>query len=379
MTIWDKRRPKRRVPRTVAFVQFDQDKGAKLLDVSEGGLGFELPSPMLLKDSIHFWFSLDLSERIEATGKLVWADVTSKKGGLKFISLGDEAREQLGRWMTASGEEESVDSTHLPTTVSTPPDSVEKSPQSPEISFSAKTDQQLHAGPSNEVETVWPQTEVQPEAQTNGASFETAQLISLQRHRSALRRQLVRGVLLGTLVTSLAATAVVRFTHRREQRAAVSSVAVQNTGTNLRTTNEASFPAPVADPGNRSASPAAKNTQRVTHSSYTPDNPQPSAIVPARQPSPFSSANPPISRPAQQLRTPDRVQKSTATPQQLWASVQSGNAKAAVALADLYIRGEGVPANCDQARVLLLVASEKRNAEAIKKLQQLDKTGCPAP
>src|SRR5579859_8275734 len=57
-----------------------------------------------------------------------------------------------------------------------------------------------------------------------------------------------------------------------------------------------------------------------------------------------------------------RSKKISATPQQLWASVQEGNSHAAVALADLYIRGEGVPVNCDQARVLLLVDSEKKNA-----------------
>jgi len=65
------------------------------------------------------------------------------------------------------------------------------------------------------------------------------------------------------------------------------------------------------------------------------------------------------------------------TPQQLWASVQAGNTKSAVTLAELYIKGEGVPQNCNQARVLLLVASEKRNAGAIKRLQELDKTDCP--
>jgi TPR repeat protein len=69
--------------------------------------------------------------------------------------------------------------------------------------------------------------------------------------------------------------------------------------------------------------------------------------------------------------------KTSMTPEQMWASVQSGNSKAAVALADLYIKGEGVPQNCNQARVLLLAASEKRNAEAIKRLHELDKTGCP--
>jgi len=62
----------------------------------------------------------------------------------------------------------------------------------------------------------------------------------------------------------------------------------------------------------------------------------------------------------------------------LWSALQAGNMRAAVALADLYTRGEGVPVNCEQARILLLVASEKSNAEASKKLQELDKGGCPA-
>ncbi len=53
--------------------------------------------------------------------------------------------------------------------------------------------------------------------------------------------------------------------------------------------------------------------------------------------------------------------------------------RGAVALTDLYLRGDGVPAYRDQARVLLLVASEKRNARAIEELQELDKTGWPAP
>jgi TPR repeat protein len=67
------------------------------------------------------------------------------------------------------------------------------------------------------------------------------------------------------------------------------------------------------------------------------------------------------------------------TPAQLWNAVQSGNSNAAVTLANLYIKGEGVPQNCQQARVLLLVASEKRNAAAIKRLQELDqdKGTCP--
>ena len=67
------------------------------------------------------------------------------------------------------------------------------------------------------------------------------------------------------------------------------------------------------------------------------------------------------------------------TPDQLWEAVQAGDAKAAVALADLYLRGDGVPMNCAQARILLQFAAQKNNPEGMKKSRDLDKSGCPTP
>jgi len=66
----------------------------------------------------------------------------------------------------------------------------------------------------------------------------------------------------------------------------------------------------------------------------------------------------------------------TAASQLLWSAVQKGNLTAETTLANLYIRGEGVPKNCDQARVLLSAASEKGSAEAKRKLAELNQTGC---
>jgi TPR repeat protein len=83
------------------------------------------------------------------------------------------------------------------------------------------------------------------------------------------------------------------------------------------------------------------------------------------------------SPPADPAGHPSRL-KNNLTPDQLWTLVQAGNSTAAAALAELYIKGAGVPQSCAQARVLLLVASEKRNAAAIKRLAELDKEGCPA-
>ena len=97
---------------------------------------------------------------------------------------------------------------------------------------------------------------------------------------------------------------------------------------------------------------------------------------PSKYISPVSSS--PFAEASRKVNDVNAAKKSGTTPQQLWSAVQSGDANAAVLLADRYLRGDGVPVNCVQARVLLLVSSEKNNAGAIKKLHELDKTGCPA-
>jgi TPR repeat protein len=57
--------------------------------------------------------------------------------------------------------------------------------------------------------------------------------------------------------------------------------------------------------------------------------------------------------------------------------VGKGNTAAEVTLAKLYMIGGGVPKNCDQARVLLRAAAKKGNSEAISKLSQITRQGCP--
>jgi hypothetical protein len=60
----------------------------------------------------------------------------------------------------------------------------------------------------------------------------------------------------------------------------------------------------------------------------------------------------------------------------LWMSVEKGNPKAEVLLADLFQRGDGVVRNCAQARVLLGAAIKHGDTEAIPKLHALDRGGC---
>jgi hypothetical protein len=60
----------------------------------------------------------------------------------------------------------------------------------------------------------------------------------------------------------------------------------------------------------------------------------------------------------------------------LWKSIEKHNTHATVPLADLYLKGEGVSKNCDQARVLLDSAARKGVAGAGERLRNLQAFGC---
>jgi TPR repeat protein len=51
-------------------------------------------------------------------------------------------------------------------------------------------------------------------------------------------------------------------------------------------------------------------------------------------------------------------------PVELWKAVKRGSVNAEVALARLYLEGEAVPQNCEQAHMLLSVASMKGSKAA---------------
>ena len=60
----------------------------------------------------------------------------------------------------------------------------------------------------------------------------------------------------------------------------------------------------------------------------------------------------------------------------LWDAVAKGNASATLALSDLYLRGDGVAQNCDQARLLLDIAAKKGAKGAGERLRHLPAFGC---
>jgi hypothetical protein len=373
----DRRQEFRKMPDTFAFLQLERDDGGSVLDVSEGGLRFETFAPVPERGLVHLWFSLNLRERIEAWAEVVWTNAAKKCGGLKFLRLSEGGRAQIREWMTRQFPEAAPEEEYLRAMVAEMPARMEASETDAVARFVSKARlwKKTHlpgAEGAADSSTLFP---APPEVEASG------ELVPMQRHVSAMRRQLIVGLLLGTCISVTGAVAVFKYSHYRHENTGSGKALAE---LSAQKSLGATLPPVAVNPASASGTPtdvfgsgiqnkkAAKARTPAISAAETGGHPGAQAWEAAAL-SPSTRASLPTSLNANPSR-----QKTALTPQQLWASVQAGNTTAAVALAELYIDGEGVPQNCDQARVLLLVASEKRNAGAIKRLQELDKTGCPA-
>jgi TPR repeat protein len=207
-------------------------------------------------------------------------------------------------------------------------------------------------------------------------------LVPLERHLSVIRRQFIRGVLTGIVVSCAVAMPAFKYSNMRQRGASLQEgsgkISMENSdaqaGSRARKSTPekagTSFPTPVL-PKPQPSKPSNDFPDNPVKPVLSSDGPKSPVSFHESQPAPLTGVSFPEPQPTKKT--------VVTTPQKLWSSVQAGDTKAAVALADLYLRGEGVPVNCDQARVLLLVASKENDPNATKKLQDLEETGCPAP
>lgn len=220
------------------------------------------------------------------------------------------------------------------------------------------------------------------------------ELVPLQRHLSAKKRQLLCGILLGVCLSAGVTVPVMKFWSSRAQAdikpATTASPGLKNSGNDVLP--EVPLTTPTATVQNKPSYPVSGIFSDSIPPRNIPVKKGTTSILSARSaPADFYRQDLPKTGPARATKQtagkPSQKQsngdssankKSGMNPTQLWTEVQGGNSNAAVELAERYIKGNGVPQNCQQARVLLLMASEKRNTFAIKRLHDLDKgTACP--
>ena len=94
----DRRQSPRTVVEKILTIQVEPDNHAIVLNFSDGGIGFHAFKGVAETGPIQFSFALPNHQRIQATGELVWRDVTKKTGGLRISSLPATTREQIRNW-----------------------------------------------------------------------------------------------------------------------------------------------------------------------------------------------------------------------------------------------------------------------------------------
>ena len=365
----------RKVPEKFAFIQIERDEVGRVLNVSEGGLSFNSYGPVPENGPIYFWFSFDLRNRIEAMGELAWTDSSKKVGGLRFTQLSDRGREQIREWLSQFRTREDARAASVPRIL--PEAEVARSSKGKLdrvanfVSKARSRNALVSLNTGNYEEPLIPIAALEE-------TSSSAELVPLQRHLSVKRKQLLRGVVLGACISAVVTLSLVRYFAYRHRGTGPAVVRTQPEAPK----SDAQILPPAIQP---SAGPGpvagdvfnAGKASKVTSPKSTPSKQE--AAFYAHAQSQTQALEPKAAVQSPRMPTPTQVSgtpgpiKKQMTAQQLWAAVQAGNSKAAVTLAELYIKGEGVPQNCQQARILLLMASEKRNEAAIKRLQQLDK------
>jgi hypothetical protein len=127
-------------------------------------------------------------------------------------------------------------------------------------------------------------------------------------------------------------------------------------------------------------------TQTPTAETQTSASPKTASVIPTVSPSTENAATAPTTTgkgfaelaQAQDFLngTNGRERNTAQAAQWLWKAVRKENADATMLLSELYLRGDGVPKSCEQARLLLDAAALKGRKDAAGELRNLSAFGC---
>ena len=91
--------PRRRLEQ-LAYIGLGPDSGGVLLDISEGGLRFQIVGAVVEGNRCHLKFALPgRRSAIETDGQVVWSNRSKQGGGVRLLGLGEDARRQLQQWL----------------------------------------------------------------------------------------------------------------------------------------------------------------------------------------------------------------------------------------------------------------------------------------
>ncbi|HKW34660.1 MAG TPA: hypothetical protein VJN92_16745 [Candidatus Acidoferrum sp.] len=380
----ERRCAQRKRPGGISYFEFEAGSGGIVLDASEKGLGFQAADAVHQVGPSRIWISPRPEERIELTGDVVWTDTSRKTGGLRIIEAGADSTKRLRDWLGSPEESE----------VSLPSEGF------PLPSWATQILGDLHgsrnaANPPPSTVVQRPRTEVRerpielhsipglPSLFTSGGPWQREDY-GTSGGRIAYR------IATGFLMVVLAAGGVVLLGMFRPKvgESLIHLGEKINGRANLQPQSTSPEPSSVSAP----TAPTQEAKQDADQIEAKPEVAEGKNSGDSALPvEPTKQVNPPtpgteIARTASTKKeasndSPDHValyltKDRSAEATRLWSAVASGDSSAEVDLARLYLRGEGVPRNCLQAKVLLRAAAKGGSTEARQQLKKLRSSGC---
>ena len=372
----ERRCVQRKMSRGISYIEFEAGSAGIILDASEKGLGFRAADAVqqLGPSRVWIWTSPRSEERIEITGNVVWTDSSNKTGGLRFNETGADSCNQIRKWLWQPAElEVSAQFQRFPE----PGSSAQKLP---EMLRETRHNANLPRSPvasrtKTEVDEAQPIGLLPiPGLPSPFASNPPGQSQDSQAPRRGIAYRLATGFLIGVLVW-----AVVMLFEMFRPEVGASLIHLGEEITGIASHQQTSTPLPSSSPlptppsPSTEAKPAALQKEASGDSALPPDS---SRQVTSQSPNPAIPGTKEDRDRSPDRRSPNSAQDRSAEVTRLWSAVASGNASAEVDLARLYLKGDGAPQNCEQAKILLRAAAKGGSVEARQQLKKLRTSGC---
>lgn len=382
----ERRRIQRKRPAGISYFEFEAGSGGIVLDASEQGLGFQAADAVHQSGPSRMWISPRPEERIELTGAVVWTDTSKKTGGLRFIETGADSSKKIRNWLGSQESEASLLAQEFPLPAwatqalgdlrhETRHDANPRPPATARVKTEANVQRpvELHSIPGLP------------------SLFTTSLPLKPQDSPSSGGRTGNR-VATGFLMVVLAAAGVVFFDLFRPNVGELLIRLGEKINGSAKLQPQSSPPLPSSAPVPAPASPVNEGKPEAVQTETKPNGVQNEVNRDSGKPLDSSrQVNSRGSDFAVPRATPTHNQASERSPYRsslsspldrsaeatrLWSAVASGDSSAEVQLARLYLKGEGVPRNCEQAKVLLRAAAKGGSAQARQQLKKLRRWGC---
>ncbi len=115
----ERRAHPRHRPQPFAYLKVGEHNGGIVMDASEGGLQMAAANSLAPEKIVRLSLQLSASaEPVEVEARVVWLSESKKTGGFEFVSLTDEARDQIREWLSGeAGKDQFLGPMAVPTRV----------------------------------------------------------------------------------------------------------------------------------------------------------------------------------------------------------------------------------------------------------------------